>query len=107
MIVVRSIRLAILGISSEIWIPGTLVEIARNGPPVEVPGLGSQVSSWLEAPANQSRMTRFCCFLSSPARAGALNTFRPLMSAANAEAPAAIAPRNWRRPTACSLEPQK
>ena len=28
-------------------VPGTEVGIAWNGPPVSVPGLGSQVSSWL------------------------------------------------------------
>ncbi len=39
--------------------PGTDVGIERNGPPVSVPGLGSQVSSWLEPPASQSRMTCF------------------------------------------------
>ncbi len=39
--------------------PGTDVGIERNGPPVGVPGLGSQVSSWLEPPASQSRMTCF------------------------------------------------
>ena len=50
--------------------PGTEVGIARNGPPVAAPGLGSQVSSWLAPPASQSRMTRFCCFFSSPASAG-------------------------------------
>ncbi len=52
MMQVRSIRAAIFGISSEMWTPGTEVGIERNGPPVGVPGLGSQVSSWLE-PAGQ------------------------------------------------------
>ena len=67
---VWSIRWAIFGISSEIWTPGTAVGIERNGPPVGVPGLGSQVSSWLEPPASQSRMTRFSFRLSSPASTG-------------------------------------
>ncbi len=39
------IRLAICGINSEMWMPGTEVGIARNGPPVGAPGLGSHVSS--------------------------------------------------------------
>ena len=69
--------------------------------------MGSQVSSWLEPPASQSRITRFCCFFSSPARAGCFRTSSPVMSAANAAAPAARVPRNRRRSTACSGEPQK
>ena len=31
--------LAVCGSSSEIWMPGAEVAIARNGPPVAVPGL--------------------------------------------------------------------
>ena len=69
---VWSIRAAIFGISSEMWMPGTEVGIDRNGPPVGAPGLGSQVSSWLEPPASQSRMTCFCFCFSSAASAGGL-----------------------------------
>ena len=104
---VSFIRFAIFGINSEMLMPGTDVGIDRNGPPVGVPGLGSQVSSWLEPPASQSRITRFCCDLSAPAKAGCLRTSSTVMSAATAAAPAAIAPRNPRRPTPCSGEPQK
>ena len=72
MMQVWSIRWAIFGISSEMWMPGTDVGIDRNGPPVGVPGLGSHVSSWLDPPASQSRMTRFSFRFSSPASTGSL-----------------------------------
>ena len=42
------------------WMPGTEVGMAWNGPPVSVPGLGSQVSSWLTPPGSQMTSTRFC-----------------------------------------------
>ena len=72
MMQVWSIRWAILGISSEMWMPGTAVGIDRNGPPVGVPGLGSHVSSWLEPPASQSRMTRLSLPLELASEHGAL-----------------------------------
>src|SRR5262245_16623494 len=100
-------RCAILGISSVMCRPGTLVGMARNGPPVAVPGFGAQVSSWLAPPASQSRMTRFCCFLRSPATAGAARALRPVMSAAKAAAPAASVPRKPRRSSTWPGEPQK
>src|SRR5258708_2472922 len=89
-----------LGISELIWMPGTLVEIARNGPPESVPGLGSQVSNWLGAPVSQSRMQCFCSFLACSANAG--NEKSP------AQLPTEIAPapasplRNRRRCNVCS-----
>src|SRR5437867_11467551 len=50
-----SIRLAILGSSSEIWMPGTLVEIGLK----LLFDLGSQVSMWLGPPSSQNRITAF------------------------------------------------
>ncbi len=97
MMQVFSMRWAIRGISSEISIPGTEVAIERNGPPVDVPGLGSHVSSWLEPPANHSRITRLFFRFSSLASAGCFKTSRSVMSAANAAAPAATVPRKPRR----------
>ena len=44
--------------------------MAWNGPPVSVPGLGSQVSSWLTPPASQMTSTRFAARCSSLAAAG-------------------------------------
>ncbi len=41
-----------------------------NGPPVLVPGLGSQVSSWLAPPASQITRTRFSFLAISAAEAG-------------------------------------
>src|SRR4051812_31018189 len=48
-----SIRLAIFGSSSDIWIPGTLVEIGLKLLLV----LGSHVSMWLGPPSSQKRIT--------------------------------------------------
>src|SRR4051794_28330041 len=97
------IRFAICGISSLMATPGTLVLMARNGPPVAAPGLGSNVSSWLAPPASHSRMTRFCCCFSSFARAGSWRTFNAVIAAA---VPTALV-RKPRRSMACSAEPQK
>src|SRR5262245_53305918 len=97
------VRLAICGISSLMATPGTLVLMARNGPPVAAPGLGSNVSSWLAPPASHSRMTRFCCCFSSLARAGSWSTFRAVIAAA---VPTALV-RKPRRSIAWSGEPQK
>src|SRR5262245_2631053 len=36
--------------------PGTLVAVSLNGPPLACPGLRSKVSSWLGPPAIHSRM---------------------------------------------------
>ena len=47
------------GSSSQMWMPGTEVGIARNGPPVAVPGLGSQLSSWLRPPCMLNTTIRF------------------------------------------------
>ena len=38
--------------------PGTLVAIERVGPPVLVPGLGSQLSNWLSPPCMLNTTTR-------------------------------------------------
>ena len=46
--------------------------MARNGPPVARPGLGSHVSSWLAPPASHSRMTRFSLLLQFRCQSGAL-----------------------------------
>ena len=70
MMAVCCIRAARLGKSSLMWMPGTSVGIARNGPPVFTPGFGSHVSNWLAPPASQRRITRRSCFRSSAASAG-------------------------------------
>ena len=51
-------------------VPGTDVGIARNGPPVSVFGLGSQLSSWLKPP--DSQMTRICFCEAASSRHGRL-----------------------------------
>src|SRR6185436_7752964 len=48
-----SMRFAIFGSSSEIWMPGTLVEIGLKLLFV----FGSQVSMWLGPPSSQKRIT--------------------------------------------------
>ena len=68
---------AVLGSSSEIRTPGTLVSIDRNGPPVSVLGLGSQVSSWLAPPASQITRTCRCFLASSAAIAGLVKLEKP------------------------------
>ena len=50
--------------------PGTDVGMARNGPPVFVPGLGSQLSNWLKPPAIQKTTTCFCFDVNSAVDAG-------------------------------------
>src|SRR5579864_8750250 len=50
-----SIRLAIFGSSSEMWMPGTLVEIGLK----LLFDLGSHVSTWLGPPSSQNRITDF------------------------------------------------
>src|SRR5262245_60682682 len=101
------IRSAIFGISSEMAMPGTLVLIARNGPPVGAPGFGSHVSSCDAPPASHRRMTRFCVFLSAPFTSGAASALSCVMSAARVAPVAAAAPRKARRFRAWSAEPQK
>ena len=59
------------GRSSEKWVPGTFVGMLLKGPPVVVPGLGSQVSNWLGPPQSQRRIQCFCFFLAISAKAGA------------------------------------
>src|SRR5258706_13032155 len=53
MIAILSMCRAMRGSSSEIWMPGTLVEIGLK----ELLLLGSQVSTWLGPPFSQSKMT--------------------------------------------------
>src|SRR6476661_4315124 len=80
--------------------PGTDVGIARNGPPVAVPGFGSQLSSWLRPPAMLNTTMRFWSDFNWFAIAGVENTPSP---AVQAPAPkAASDPRNWRRAIECS-----
>ena len=77
--------------------------MAWNGPPVLVPGLGSQVSSWLTPPASQIIRTRFCCLIEgAAAKAGLTNESR----AERPQRPAAAPARKSRRESACSAEPQ-
>ena len=53
-----SARLASRGKSSEIWIPGTAVEIGLN----ELCGFGSHVSIWLGPPSRKSKMQDWALF---------------------------------------------
>src|ERR1043166_2904053 len=48
-----SMRFAIFGSNSEIWMPGTLVEIGLK----LLLGFGSHVSMWLGPPSSQKRIT--------------------------------------------------
>src|SRR3954453_8302876 len=57
-----SIRFAIFGSSSEIWIPATLVEIGLK----LLFAFGSHVSMWLGPPSSQKRMTAFALPVAGP-----------------------------------------
>src|SRR5205823_2232452 len=81
----RGVRLAVCGSNSEMWIPGTEVGMARNGPPVSVPGFGSQDSSWLRPPERKMTTTRFWARASSALAPAEANPAGP--SAAAAPAP--------------------
>ena len=88
--------------------PGTAVGIDRNGPPVAAPGLGSHVSSWLAPPASQSRMHALLVASQLARQRRAAEDSSAGHVGAHAAAPAAaIVPRNPRRLTTCSGEPQK
>src|SRR4051794_27070141 len=102
----RCIWVAVLGKSSEILTPGTLVAIDRNGPPVSVFGLGSQVSSWLAPPASQITSTCRCFLASSAAIDGLVKPEKPAPRPAPRPA-AATPPRNRRRDARCSTELQE
>src|SRR6185369_3273831 len=78
-----SIFFAILGRSSETWIPATLVEIGLK----LLLGLGSQVSMWLGPPSSQNRMTEVAL-----PPAGALDVAARRYSLS-------VSPRNPRDPT--------
>jgi len=81
----------------------TEVAIARNGPPVSVFGLGSQLSSWLRPPCKKILRIRFCLALICCEMAGvAANALpRPL---AIAVVPNPIPPINDRRERRWSAE---
>jgi hypothetical protein len=69
--------------------PGTEVGIARKGPPVATPGLGSQLSNWESPPCMLITSIRFCFFVSSAAMEGAVK--RPKFGrTAAAPAPARV-----------------
>ena len=82
--------------------PGTEVSIDRNGPPVSVPGLGSQLSSWLKPPCMLKTTTRFCWLFNWAAASGLEKMPNPPTTdpAAEAASPA----RNPRLAIACSGE---
>src|SRR5947209_6179402 len=61
-------RWASCGKCSLIWTPGTLVLMARYGPPCGVPGLRSKVSLWLGPPSIHSTMHFLACWLFWAAR---------------------------------------
>ena len=98
MVATRFDSRASFGRNSSTCSPGTDVGIDKCGPPVGIPGFGSQVSNWLGPPLIQSRITCFC-------RCAARSAF----SAANRfpnppnAIPPAMAPRSsTRRETTCS-----
>ena len=82
--------------------PGTLVGIARKGPPVVVFGFGSQLSSWLSPPWSQNVRTRFCLGRNCSAAAAGIQE-APVpnteLTPAAAAKPAAAPPKNERRET--------
>src|SRR6476660_4665080 len=80
--------------------PGTEVGIARNGPPVAVPGFGSQLSNWLKPPAMLKTTIRFWSDFNCSAMTGVENMPRP---PAHVLAPiAANDPMNCRLAIVCS-----
>src|SRR3954470_15303358 len=80
--------------------PGTDVGIARNGPPVAVPGFGSQLSSWLRPPDMLNTTIRFWSDFNCAAMTGLEKMPRP---PAQALAPTAASdPINCRRAIVCS-----
>jgi len=71
-----------------------------NGPPLGRPGLGSQVSNWLGAPHNHSKMHSFCALRVSAAKTELWKSPEKLATAA---APPPTSPlRNNRRCSRCS-----
>ncbi len=94
--------LALCGISSLTWTPGTLVGMLRKGPPNSESGFGSQLSNWLMPPSSQMKITwRFCFFIS----AATACCIRPDMPHAPTAAVPARVPSICRRERAWSAEP--
>ena len=60
--------------------------MARKGPPVTVPGLGSQLSNWESPPARLMTIIRFCWLDISAANEGEVKKSSPGMAAAPAPA---------------------
>src|SRR5439155_12394217 len=81
-----SIRLAILGSSSEIWMPGTLVEIGLK----LLFDLGSHVSMWLGPPSSQKRITALALPLGGESAAAAAESASRSESPRNPSDPAVI-----------------
>ena len=98
------ITFAVFGSSSEMWMPGTEVGIARNGPPVGVPGFGSQLSSCERPPAMLMTIMRFCERDISAAIAGEVK--RPKFGSTAAAPVAASEPKKRRRLMRCSAVEQ-
>ena len=78
---------AIRGKYSHTWMPGTLVLIGRNGPPVGRPGFMSKVSMWLGPPAIHKRMQRLPCRWASWAMVCELNRLPQFVRAPPAAVP--------------------
>ena len=95
------IPFAVCGRRSLLWIPGPLVGIARPGPPVSVPGLGSQLSSCERPPCMLMTSIRFSSLASAADTDGCAKEPRPPTTA---PVPSARLPRNERRATVCSAE---
>src|SRR5436190_316040 len=91
-----SMRLAIFGSSSEIWIPGTLVEIGLK----LLFDLGSQVSMWLGPPSSQKRITALALPLAGESAAAA--SASRIESPRNPSEPAVI---KLRRVVGCCIDP--
>src|SRR5215472_3015200 len=93
-----SMRLAIFGSNSEMWMPGTLVEIGLK----LLLDLGSQVSMWLGPPSSQQRITALALALGfKPASVAADSTCRKERPRKPSD-PAVI---KLRRLTGCCIAP--
>src|SRR5437588_12089178 len=93
-----SMRLAIFGNSSEIWIPGTLVEIGLK----LLFDLGSHVSMWLGPPSSQNRITALALPLAGDSAAAAAASASRSESPRNPSEPAVI---KLRRVVGCCINP--
>ena len=100
-------RWAIFGISSRDVHAGHRGRDGAEGTAGDGAGLGVPGFQLAGAARQPQQDDRFCCFLSSPARAGLVRTLSWLMSAGEGGGTGRHRPRKPRRFRACSGEPQK